>query len=177
MKKAIIKMLSLICVGLMIISCTSESICAVTYNNPKQQVSVQAKTTKKVTTKKSTNTVKTKKYTNKKATTKKQTKSNKSKKVATKKVSKKQVKNNKKSKKQSKTLTKSQALNLVKKLEPEINGFTYMGNENTYRCIKENGIKGYVFLPNCDGDMAYLVDKQTSHIYFFHPSGYFELLQ
>ena len=74
-------------------------------------------------------------------------------------------------------LTKAQALKLVKKLEPEIKGFTYMGNENTYKCIKQKGIKGYVFLPNCDGDMAYLVDKQTSHIYYFHPSGYFELLK
>lgn len=160
MKKAIIKTISVLCIGLMFVGCASESICAVTCSNPKQQVSIQAQTTKKVTTKK---------------TTKKQTKSNK--KVVTKKSNKKQAKNNKKYTKQSKTLTKSQALKLVKKLEPEIKGFTYMGNENTYKCIKENGIKGYVFLPNCDGDMAYLVDKQTSHIYYFHPSGYFELLQ
>ena len=74
-------------------------------------------------------------------------------------------------------LIREKALKLVKKLEPEVKGFTYMGNENTYKCIKQKGIKGYVFLPNCDGDMAYLVDKQTSHIYYFHPSGYFELLK
>ena len=82
-----------------------------------------------------------------------------------------------KTNKSNKVLTKAQALKLVKKLEPEVKGFTYMGNENTYKCIKQKGIKGYVFLPNCDGDMAYLVDKQTSHIYYFHPSGYFELLK
>ena len=52
-----------------------------------------------------------------------------------------------------------------------------MGDENTYACIKEKGIQGYVFLPQCDGDMAYLVDKNSGHIYFFHPSGYFELLK
>ena len=149
MKKAIIKMLSILCVGLMIVSSAGESIYAASYSNPKQQVSVQAKSSKKVTTKK--------------ATVKKQTK--------------KHNKNHKKTNKSNKVLTKAQALKLVKKLEPEIKGFTYMGNENTYKCIKQKGIKGYVFLPNCDGDMAYLVDKQTSHIYYFHPSGYFELLK
>ena len=66
---------------------------------------------------------------------------------------------------QKTTLTQSQALQLV------------MGDENTYTCIKEKGIQGYVFLPQCDGDMAYLVDKNSGHIYFFHPSGYFELLK
>ena len=149
MKKAIIKMLSILCVGLMIVSSAGESIYAASYSNPKQQVSVQAKSSKKVTTKKTT--------------VKKQTK--------------KHNKNHKKTNKSNKVLTKAQALKLVKKLEPEVKGFTYMGNENTYKCIKQKGIKGYVFLPNCDGDMAYLVDKQTSHIYYFHPSGYFELLK
>ena len=149
MKKAIIKMLSILCVGLMIVSSAGESIYAASYSNLKQQVSVQAKSSKKVTTKKATNKKQTKKHN----------------------------KNHKKTNKSNKVLTKAQALKLVKKLEPEVKGFTYMGNENTYKCIKQKGIKGYVFLPNCDGDMAYLVDKQTSHIYYFHPSGYFELLK
>ena len=151
MKKAIIKMLSILCVGLMIVSSAGESIYAASYSNTKQQVSVQ-----------------TKKATNKKSSTKKTT---------VKKQTKKHNKNHKKTNKSNKVLTKAQALKLVKKLEPEVKGFTYMGNENTYKCIKQKGIKGYVFLPNCDGDMAYLVDKQTSHIYYFHPSGYFELLK
>ena len=51
MKKAIIKMLSILCVGLMIVSSAGESIYAASYSNPKQQVSVQAKSSKKVTTK------------------------------------------------------------------------------------------------------------------------------
>ena len=55
MKKAIIKMLSILCVGLMIVSSAGESIYAASYSNPKQQVSVQTKSSKKVTTKKATN--------------------------------------------------------------------------------------------------------------------------
>ena len=78
---------------------------------------------------------------------------------------------------QKTTLTQSQALQLVKAYEPGVAGYDYMGDENTYACIKEKGIQGYVFLPQCDGDMAYLVDKNSGHIYFFHPSGYFELLK
>lgn len=164
MKKAIIKMLSVLCIGLMVAGSAAESIEAVTYTtNSKQQVSVQTKTSKKTSTKK--------------AVKQKNAKSNKSKKTTKKATKKTTKKANKKYTKGSKVLTKEQALQLVQKLEPEVDGFTYMGNENTYKCIKENGIKGYVFLPNCDGDMAYLVDKQTSHIYYFHPSGYFELLQ
>ena len=38
MKKAIIKMLSILCVGLMIVSSAGESIYAASYSNPKQQV-------------------------------------------------------------------------------------------------------------------------------------------
>lgn len=77
---------------------------------------------------------------------------------------------------EDKELTKAEALQLVKDFEPSLD-YDYMGDENTYECIKENGIKGYVFLPQCEGDMAYLVDKETGNIYFFHPSGYFELLK
>ena len=157
MKKAIIKMLSILCVGLMIVSSAGESIYAASYSNPKQQVSVQAKSSKKVTTKKATN--------------------KKSIKTTVKKQTKKHNKNHKKTNKSNKVLTKAQALKLVKKLEPEVKGFTYMGNENTYKCIKQKGIKGYVFLPNLETDMAYLVDKDNGSIYSFHPSGYLELLK
>ena len=55
--------------------------------------------------------------------------------------------------------------------------YTYQGDENTFEAIKAKGIRGYVFLPNIEPDMAYLVDKDSGNIYFFHPSGYFELLQ
>ena len=74
------------------------------------------------------------------------------------------------------TLTQEEALQLVIDFEPTLT-YIYQGDENTYNCIKEKGMTGYVFLPTCEGDMAYLVDKETSNIYFFHPSGYFELLK
>ena len=55
--------------------------------------------------------------------------------------------------------------------------YTYQGDENTFEVIKEKGIRGYVFLPNIETDMAYLVDKDNGSIYHFHPSGYLEKLQ
>lgn len=54
--------------------------------------------------------------------------------------------------------------------------YAYQGDENTFGVIKEKGIRGYVFLPNVETDMAYLVDKDNGSIYYFHPSGYFELV-
>ncbi|MEG0857429.1 MAG: hypothetical protein RSG52_13220, partial [Terrisporobacter sp.] len=55
--------------------------------------------------------------------------------------------------------------------------YTYKGDENTFAAMKEKGIRGYVFLPNAETDMAYLVDKDNGSIYFFHPSGYFEQIK
>ena len=78
-------------------------------------------------------------------------------------------------------MTKSEAeavLNkYIKDVEKSDFTYTYQGDENTFEAIKEKGIRGYVFLPNLETDMAYLVDKDNGSIYFFHPSGYFELLQ
>ena len=78
-------------------------------------------------------------------------------------------------------MSKSQAEAVLNKYINEIEKtdltYTYQGDENTFESIKEKGIRGYVFLPNVDTDMAYLVDKDNGNIYFFHPSGYFELLQ
>ena len=78
-------------------------------------------------------------------------------------------------------MTKSEAeavLNkYIKDVEKSDFTYTYQGDENTFEAMKEKGIRGYVFLPNLETDMAYLVDKDTGSIYFFHPSGYFELLQ
>ena len=65
----------------------------------------------------------------------------------------------------------------IKEVEEGDFTYTYQGDENTFEAIKEKGIKGYVFLPNIETDMAYLVDKDSGNIYLFHPSGYFELLQ
>ena len=78
-------------------------------------------------------------------------------------------------------MSKSQAEAVLNKYLNEIEKtdltYTYQGDENTFESIKQKGIRGYVFLPNVDTDMAYLVDKDNGNIYFFHPSGYFELLQ
>ena len=78
-------------------------------------------------------------------------------------------------------MSKSQAEAVLNKYLNEIEKtdltYTYQGDENTFESIKEKGIRGYVFLPNVDTDLAYLVDKDNGNIYFFHPSGYFELLQ
>ena len=78
-------------------------------------------------------------------------------------------------------MTKSEAeavLNkYIKDVEKSDFTYTYQGDENTFEAMKEKGIRGYVFLPNLETDMAYLVDKDNGSIYFFHPSGYFELLQ
>ena len=78
-------------------------------------------------------------------------------------------------------MSKSQAEAVLNKYLNEIEKtdltYTYQGDENTFEAIKDKGIRGYVFLPDVDTDMAYLVDKDSGNIYFFHPSGYFELLQ
>ena len=78
-------------------------------------------------------------------------------------------------------MSKSQADAVLNKYLNEVEKtdltYTYQGDENTSESITEKGISGYAFLPNVDTDMAYLVDKDNGNIYFFHPSGYFELLQ
>ena len=65
----------------------------------------------------------------------------------------------------------------IKEVEEADFTYTYQGDENTFEAIKDRGIRGYVFLPNVDTDLAYLVDKDSGNIYYFHPSGYFEKLQ
>ena len=78
-------------------------------------------------------------------------------------------------------MTKSQAEAVLNKYLKEVEKvdftYTYQGNEDTFKAMNKKGIRGYVFLPNIETDLAYLVDKDSGSIYFFHPSGYFELLQ
>lgn len=82
---------------------------------------------------------------------------------------------------ENKGMTQEEAQVILNKYISEVEKadftYTYQGDENTFKSIKEKGIRGYVFLPNIETDMAYLVDKDSGNIYFFHPSGYFELLQ
>ena len=65
----------------------------------------------------------------------------------------------------------------IKEVEEADFTYTYQGDENTFEVITQKGIRGYVFLPNVDTDLAYLVDKDNGSIYLFHTSGYFELIQ
>ena len=66
-------------------------------------------------------------------------------------------------------MSKSQAEAVLNKYLNEVEKtdltYTYQGDENTFESIKEKGIRGYVFLPNVDTDMAYLVDKDNGNIY------------
>ena len=206
MKKAIISIISILCVGLMVVGPIRESY-ATDLNDTKLEENVvktteekQEKTDKVVKEKEATKQAVREEQKSEKTTAKEEkaaVKETQKADVNTKKEAKKEDKNVAKEEKtnvkenkdkteqkqqvkeetnEDKVLTKAEALQLVKDFEPSLD-YDYMGDENTYECIKENGIKGYVFLPQCEGDMAYLVDKETGNIYFFHPSGYFELLK
>ncbi|WP_195938276.1 hypothetical protein [Romboutsia sp. 1001713B170131_170501_G6] len=72
-------------------------------------------------------------------------------------------------------LNKEQAKDLLKMYNKDAN-YTYQGDENSFSALKEKGLSGYVFLPDYDTDLGFFVDKNTSNIYYFHPSGYLELV-
>lgn len=76
----------------------------------------------------------------------------------------------------SKALSKDDALNLLLDMNPNL-VYAYQGDENTFPVLKDRGLSGYVFLPNADTDLGYFVDKNTSSIYYFHPSGYLEKIK
>lgn len=76
----------------------------------------------------------------------------------------------------AKTLSKDDALNLLLDMNPNL-VYAYQGDENTFPVLKDKGLSGYVFLPNVDTDLGYFVDKNTSSIYYFHPSGYLEKIR
>lgn len=71
-------------------------------------------------------------------------------------------------------LTVEQAKELLIKYNDKVD-YIYQGDANNFEYLKSKKLQGYVFLPNVDTDIGYFVDKQTSKIYFFHPSGYLEL--
>ena len=74
------------------------------------------------------------------------------------------------------TITKEEAKELLELKNTNIK-YLYQGDENTFTVLKEKGLSGYVFLPDVEGDMGYFVDKTTQNIYYFHPSGYLELIK
>ena len=68
------------------------------------------------------------------------------------------------------------ALKLLNEMNPNLT-YEYKGDENTFTTLKDKSLSGYVFLPNIDTDLGYFVDKNTSSIYYFHPSGYLEKIK
>ncbi|MGL5346194.1 MAG: hypothetical protein ACRDA3_02485 [Peptostreptococcaceae bacterium] len=74
------------------------------------------------------------------------------------------------------SLTQEQAKHLLIKYNDKVN-YIYQGDENNFEALKSKNLSGYVFLPDVETDIGFFVDKNTSHIYFFHPSGYIELAQ
>lgn len=54
--------------------------------------------------------------------------------------------------------------------------FNYEGDEDTFISIKDKNLEGYVFTADVESDLGYFVDKNTSNIYYFHPSGYLEMI-
>lgn len=73
-------------------------------------------------------------------------------------------------------LTIKDAKELLLKYNDKVN-YIYQGDADDFEYLKSKNFKGYVFLPNVDTDIGYFVDKETSNIYFFHPSGYLELVK
>ncbi|WP_018589345.1 hypothetical protein [Terrisporobacter glycolicus] len=145
------------------------------------------KTTQKEETKKPVKSETSVVETKKPVKVKEETKKEETKKVVTKKEETTKPVNNTvakddKDKEEVKTgMTKSQAEAVLNKYLKDVEKvdftYAYQGNENTFKAMQKKGIRGYVFLPNIETDLAYLVDKDNGSIYFFHPSGYFELLQ
>lgn len=76
----------------------------------------------------------------------------------------------------AKSLTMEDALKLLNEMNPNLT-YEYKGDENTFTTLKDKSLSGYVFLPNIDTDLGYFVDKNTSSIYYFHPSGYLEKIK
>ncbi|XTR38827.1 hypothetical protein ACQQ2T_05440 [Paraclostridium tenue] len=76
----------------------------------------------------------------------------------------------------SQPLTMDEALKLLMDMNPNL-VYEYKGDENKFTVLKNKGLSGYVFLPKIDTDLGYFVDKNTSSIYYFHPSGYLEKIK
>ena len=73
-------------------------------------------------------------------------------------------------------LNKEQAEELLEMYNPNVK-YIYQGTEDDFEALQEKGLKGYVFLPDIDGDLGMFVNKDNAKIYYFHPSGYLELAQ
>ncbi|HSQ87593.1 hypothetical protein [Romboutsia sp.] len=74
-----------------------------------------------------------------------------------------------------KQLTQEEAKELLLKYNDKVD-YIYQGDASQFEALKSKNLQGYVFLPNVETDIGYFVDKNTCNIYFFHPSGYLELV-
>ncbi|MEF9991925.1 MAG: hypothetical protein RRZ84_04960 [Romboutsia sp.] len=72
-------------------------------------------------------------------------------------------------------LNKEQAEAVLKIYNPNIE-YIFQGDENNFGYLKDNNLEGYVFLGNVEGDLGYFVNKDTAKVYYFHPSGYLEII-
>lgn len=77
---------------------------------------------------------------------------------------------------QNNTLTQEEANQLLLNYNNKVN-YIFQGDANQFEALKSKNLQGYVFLPDVEGDIGYFVDKNTCDIYFFHPSGYLELVK
>lgn len=76
---------------------------------------------------------------------------------------------------QQTTLTQEEAKDLLIKYNNTVE-YIYQGEASQFEALKEKNLTGYVFLPDVPTDIGYYVNDKTSEIYFFHPSGYLELV-
>lgn len=73
-------------------------------------------------------------------------------------------------------LSQEDALNILINNNNELT-YIFQGNADKFESLSQQGLNGYVFLPDIDTDLGYFVDEDTSDIYYFHPSGYLELIK
>ena len=83
---------------------------------------------------------------------------------------------NKKAKKANKLINKKQALNILNKIDNSVE-YIYMGTEKDFDALQAKKLKGFVFLPDEEGDMGYFVNSKNGQVFFFHPSGYMERIK
>lgn len=81
-----------------------------------------------------------------------------------------------KKKSTKKLLSQQQALNILNKMDNSVE-YIYMGTEKDFDALQAKKLKGFVFLPDEEGDMGYFVNSKNGQVFFFHPSGYMERIK
>lgn len=81
-----------------------------------------------------------------------------------------------KKKSTKKLLSQEQALNILNKIDNSVE-YIYMGTEKDFDALQAKKLKGFVFLPDEEGDMGYFVNSKNGQVFFFHPSGYMERIK